>query len=205
MSDYIVAGWYTPNYSHWLDGLIPSLEAVGAPHDFVEVAPMADTWEANTMRKPRQIANALSRHPTKTVIFLDVDCTVLKPLSPLVMIRGDVGAYLRTKYRRDGTTKSGWRSGTMVFKPTAAARDFVTAWVIESERADRYSVDQDSLAVALGRVPGLSITTLGVEWCATVGDQCADPAIYHDSASLTTKTPRIVRTWHRLVGRRLAA
>jgi hypothetical protein len=50
--------------------------------------------------------------------------------------------------------------------------------------------------VALGRVPGLSITTLGVAWCATVGDDCLDPAIYHDSASLNSKTPR----WRKWLG-----
>lgn len=205
MTGYIVCGWYTPDYAHWLEKLIPSLEAVGARHDFVEVPPLSDCWETNTLRKAAEIKRAMGRHPTKTIIFLDVDCTVLKPLSPLVMIKGDLGLYLRTKYRKDGSTKAGWRSGTIVIRPTAKAYDLVSAWIAEGERACRYSVDQDSLAVALGRVPGLSITTLGVEWCATVGDECSDPAIYHDSASLHTKTPRLVRTWHRLIGRRLAA
>lgn len=205
MSEYIVCGWYTPDYAHWLETLIPSLEAVGAPHDFVVVPSEPGGWEASTMRKPHEVLRARRRHPDKTIIFLDVDCVVHKPLDDLANIGGDIGFYLRTKYRRDGTVKSGARSGTMVFKPTSYASAFVLAWIAASKRAGRYSVDQDSLAVALGRVPGLSITTLGVEWCATVGDGVEKPAIYHDSASLHTKTPRLVRTWHRLIGRRLAA
>lgn len=37
--------------------------------------------------------------------------------------------------------------------------------------------------VALGRVPGLTITALGVDWCATEGDTCVQPIISHDRAS----------------------
>ena len=204
MSDFVVCGWYTPDYAHWLDALIPSLDAVGAKHDFVKVAKVPGGWEANTMEKPMQIQRAMIRHPDKVIIFLDVDCVVHRPLTPLLLIGGDVGLYLRTKFRRRGGFRSGWRSGTMVLRPTSNARALVSAWIEEGERAVRHAVDQDSLAVALGRVPGLSITTLGVEWCATVGDDYIDPAIYHDSASLETKTPRLKRTWHRLVGRRFA-
>ena len=42
----------------------------------------------------------MDRHPDKVIVLLDVDCRVLGDLSPLAEIGGDVGFYVRTKYRR---------------------------------------------------------------------------------------------------------
>jgi hypothetical protein len=193
---YIVCGWYTSDYRHWLDTLIPSLEAHDAPHDFVHVPKVDGGWEVNTMQKAVQVQEAMNRHPGKTIIFLDVDCQVLAPLDDLAAISGDVGVYLRTRFRSTGAAKSGWRSGTMVFKPNALARLFVHAWIEETRNAKRYAVDQDSLAVAVGRVPNLSVTMLGVEWCAVPADKCEAPKILHDSASRHSKTPR----WRKWTG-----
>jgi hypothetical protein len=193
---YIVCGWYTNDYRHWLDTLIPSLEAYGATHDFVEVSKVEGGWEANTCQKATQVQAAMTRHPDKTIIFLDVDCRVMAPLDELAAISGDVGVYLRTRFRSNGAAKNGWRSGTMVFKPNAFARLLVHAWMDETRNAKKFAVDQDSLAVAIGRVPGLSVTMLGVEWCAVPGDKCAAPKILHDSASRYSKTPR----WRKWTG-----
>lgn len=180
---YIVCGWYTPSYAHWLPALQESLEAVGALHDFVQVAAPESGWEKATMRKAAEVRAALNRHPDKTVIFIDVDCTVKGDLQGLADIDGDVGFYIRTRFRRNGTPKIGLRSGTLVFRPVERARRFVDAWIAEGNNAGPYSVDQDSLMVAIGRVPGLTITTIGVEYCATEGDFCPNAIIFHDRAS----------------------
>ncbi len=180
---YIVCGWYTPSYAHWLPALETSLAMVGAPHDFVQVAVTENGWEKTTMRKAAEVRAALDRHPNKTVIFIDVDCTVKGDLQGLASIDGDVGFYIRTRFRKNGTPKLGVRSGTLVFRPVERARRFVDAWIAEGTQAGPYSVDQDSLMVAMGRVAGLTITTIGVEYCATEGDLCPNPIIYHDRAS----------------------
>lgn len=198
---YIVCGWYTPDYAHWVGPLRQSLDAYSAPHDFVEVEKSGDGWEKTTMRKASEVRKALLRHPSKTVIFIDVDCTVKGPLEPLSRIDGDVGFFVRTRFRKNGAPKIGVRSGTLVFRPVKRALDFVDAWIAEGENAGAYSVDQDSLMVAMGRVPGLTITTLGIEWCATEGDACARPVIYHDRASRNVAKAgglsRIVSGWLR--------
>lgn len=192
--NYVVCGWYTPDYAHWLQKLIPSLDTYGAPHDFVEVPKLDGGWERNTMQKASQLHAAMLRHPTKTIVFLDVDCVVRGPLDMLANITGDIGLYLRTRFQRSGRPKSGWRSGTLVLRQTNHAKEFVERWVALSHQAPRYGVDQDSLAVAIGQVPGLSVTTLDVAWCATEGDACLMPIIRHDSASRDIKTSR----WKRL-------
>ena len=193
---WIVAGWYTPDYRHWWNKLRKQLDMIGAPHDFVEVRKEDGGWEINTMRKAGQVLAAMDRHPDKTIIFLDVDCSVpggYAGLAKLAQINRDVGLYFRTKWSRRGKSRSGARSGTMVLRPTLQARAFVAAWVAETSVAPRYAVDQDSLAVALGRAPDLSVTYLDVKYCAVRADKCPDPVIFHDSASLHTKTGKFTK------------
>ena len=80
------------------------------------------------MAKPWQLLAAMDRHPNEVIVFLDVDCEVLGDLSPLAGITGDVGFYIRTKYRKTGGMRFGARSGTVVVRPTAGARQYVEAW-----------------------------------------------------------------------------
>ena len=151
--NWVVCGWFTPDYRPWWDNLRAELDANGAPYDFVEVAKQSGGWESNTMRKPAQVKAAMQRHPDKTIIFLDVDCSVpggYAGLERLAGTSGDVGFHFRTKWRRSGGHRLGPRSGTMVFKPTESGRAFVDAWIKETGSAPRYTVDQTSLAVAMG-------------------------------------------------------
>ena len=193
---WIVCAWHTPDYRAWADKLIASLDAVGAPHDIVEVPKLPGTWEANTLAKPAQLLAAMDRHPGKCIVFLDVDCEVLGDLSPLAGIGGDVGFYMRTKWRRSGGMRFGARSGTVVVRPTPGARAYVESWEDAAREAPWGDVDQTAQMVAMGRVPGVSFTMLGVEYCATDGDCVPVPVILHDSASRDVR--KITRTHRRL-------
>ena len=62
---WIVCGWFTPDYRCWADKLITSLDAVGAPHDIVEVPKLPGSWEANTLAKPAQLLAAMDRIPAR--------------------------------------------------------------------------------------------------------------------------------------------
>jgi len=196
---WIVCGWYTPDYSHWAERLRASLDATGAPHDIVMRPKLPGGWEANTMAKPLAVREAMARHPDKVIVFLDVDCTVHGDLSPLARIAADVAFYVRSRRRRGGGIRFGIRSGTLVLRPTPAARAFVDAWVLLSETAIVGDVDQDTLMLAVGAVPGLSLATLDLRWCAAPGDVVADAVIVHDSASRhARKLPRHRRLLWRL-------
>jgi len=203
---WIVCGWYTPDYRLWWQQLRWQLEALAVPHDFVERPKGPGGWEANTLRKPAEVLAAIDRHPGKTIIFLDVDCSVSGKagLARLAQITGDVAFYVRTKWRRSGGHRLGPRSGTLVLRPTPAARAFVTAWLAESRQAPRWAVDQTALAVALGRCPGVAIEFLDVSYCAVPADRCPDPVILHDSASRDQpKAGRLQRWINRLAGPRV--
>jgi hypothetical protein len=193
---FIVCAWYTPDYRPWADKLISSLDAIGAPYDIVEVPKVPGTWEANTMAKPAQLLAAMDRHPGEVVIFLDVDCEVLGDLSPLAGITGDVAFYLRTKFRRSGGMRYGPRSGTVVVRPTPAARRYVEAWADAGRDAPWGDVDQTTQMIAMGRAPWCAFSVLPVEFCATEGDKVTDPVILHDSASRGVR--KVTRTHRRL-------
>jgi hypothetical protein len=66
-------------------------------------------------------------------------------------------------------------------------------------------VDQDALALALGRTPTCSFQGIPAVYCATNGDRVAEPIILHDSASASVrKIGGMTRRLHYRVGRWLA-
>lgn len=199
----MVCGWYTPNYAHWARQIESNLRDLGLPHDFVCVEPQEGYWQTVTLMKAQQALNAMQRHPDKTIVLLDVDCQVLsaEAIRDLESLPGDVGFYLRTRFRRAGKIRFGARSGTMFFKPTLGAQAFVCKWVELSRQAPPYSVDQDSLAVALGKTPTM-VHFLDVRYCAVAGDNVPDPYVLHANAAATSVT-RSANKWRRAVYRNL--
>lgn len=183
---WIVCGFFTPDYRHWADELIASLDAVDAPHDLVMTEKRDGGWEANTMAKAGQVLAAMDRHPNEVVIFLDVDCQVHGDLSPLASLRGDIGLYMPVKRKSDGTmtaVRFKPHSGTLVVRPTPQARQFVEAWAMLSREARRTDVDQTTLALAMNQACGVAIELLHPKWCATPGYTEPDAVIRHDEAS----------------------
>lgn len=185
MRDWVICGWYTPDYRGWAEALQANLEEVGAPFDLVETAKVQGGWERNTLRKPFESQAAIKRHPGKTVVMLDVDAQVvgtLDELDDIFRIEGDIGAFVRTKFRSSGKPLFAPRSGTMVFRPTPKAQALANEWIEACRHAPRYAVDQDALLVALGKVPSLSLTMLPIEACGTQADNCKFPVVLHDQA-----------------------
>ena len=199
---WIVCGFYTPDYRAWAERLIASLDAHGASHDIVPRAKLPGGWEANTMAKAHAVLEAMDQHPDKVIVFVDVDCEVKGDLSPLAQLSGDVAFYVQSRWRSNGGIRFRVRSGTLVIKPTPAARRFVETWAVVSATAQYGDVDQTTLMLAIGLVPGASFTPLDAKWCATAGDQVPGPLILHDQASRDVlKVSRWKRTAHRLFRR----
>lgn len=201
---FIVCGWYTPDYGHWVHPLRLRLDALGVSHDFVEVERRPGGWEANTLMKPGQIRVAMGRNPGKTILFLDVDCRIVgmaQDLCRVADISGDLGFYVRTRIRTNRQPLFAPRSGTLVLKPTDATQAFVDAWIKLSAEAPRFVVDQTTFTLALGHVPGLTITVLPVEACSTPGDRTPGSVILHDRASVDAKRAgRLAKLTGRLWG-----
>lgn len=184
--DWLVVGWFTPDYRHWAQRLVASLDKVAAPYHLLACEKSARHWEAETMRKARIVRRLREIHPGKTLILLDVDCEVRRDLQPLVSsVKGDVAAYVRAKSAGRGKERARIKvmSGTMVFRPTPGATSFVDAWVRAEDECDSTDVDQTSLMIALGRATSFTFEPLGVEWCAFGDGVHPDPVVVHEHAS----------------------
>jgi hypothetical protein len=178
----IVCGWYTPDYAHWCDALVATLDEYGIAHDFIIAPKHAGSWEANTMRKASEVQQAMQRHPEQVIVWLDVDCLVAGPLDPLEHIGGDVAVYMRGKRRRMGGYKMHCITRTIVLKPTQGARDFVAKWVELSRVAKHGDVDQTTFLLAMGDCHGTTFQPLHRKWSAVKGE--SGGFILHDNASV---------------------
>jgi hypothetical protein len=182
---WLVCGYFTPDYRHWAETLADSLRRHNAPYHLFATT-KAGTWEATSRQKPAAILNAMGRYPDKAIVWLDVDCQVLGDLSPLADLRADVAAYTRTrqpKWRR--RQRFLVKSGTMVFKPTEAARAFVGEWSRNAARGQPWDSDQHSLLKTFGEMCDVTFQRLPHTWCTVVGERHAggSPIIEHASAA----------------------
>lgn len=197
MSNWIVCGWYTPDYSHWAVKLAASLDAVGAPHRLYGVEKLSGSWAAETMRKPSLVRTFRQDHPDSTIILLDVDCQVTGSLEPLVdSVRADVAAHLMVK-------KGGMKvmSGTMVFRPTSGANAFVEAWIDAVGQCGDGAVDQIALMHALGAAGDFTFQPLGPQWCHHSGNTHPSPVIVHSNAGAHCRRKSVKALLRSVAGR----
>ena len=186
--NYIVAGFYTPDYARWWGKLRENLDFWSQPHDFAIVEKAAGGWEVNTRLKAPQVLAAMDRHPGKTVIFIDVDCEVRGDLSELARTtKGDIGIHFHIKLRSKGARLRP-RCGTLVVRPTPAARRFVEAWIEHCIKARIGDNDQTCFILAMHSTNGITIEPLDSRWCVVPdGPTPENAVIVHDSASLSVK------------------
>lgn len=201
----IICGWYTPDYKHWLDRLLPSVNALGLEHDFILSRSREIPWEEATLQKPSFALALMRRHPDRTLLLVDVDCIVtgsLWDILRLCAINADIGVYLRTKWTRTGAVRAHPRSGTLVIQPTPKAKEFLENWEAEGDAAPSYQIDEASLMVALGKTPSLTISVLPVEAVATPKDYCANPIIFHGYGRGTGSEGKHTPKWRQYISGR---
>ena len=122
---YIVTGFYTPNYSEIAEVFRRNLLEHSVPHKLYSVDMLGGTWQVQTLRKPEIALRALDEHPDKSVILMDVDCSVQGELSPLLIPQCDIAVYpLRNKRR--GTLSASTR--VVVLHQTEGARRLLKVW-----------------------------------------------------------------------------
>jgi hypothetical protein len=192
---YVVAGWFTPDYRHYLAGLIADLTLGGHPYFFEALEKNPSGWAANTRMKAAAILRAMDRHPGVKLIWLDVDCRVIGDISPLLAIESDFAAHFKSRqmklanYRYAGEYRAvvhPW-SGTMVVSPTSRARKLIEAWRDAETDAIPLDPDETTLGLALARVPGLTVTFLHHNFCSSPGHTAPNAIIQHSSARLCSE------------------
>lgn len=70
IADWLVAGWFTPDYRPLAEAFAVNLSEHGAPHHLL-AKPSLGAW--NTRRKPAVVLEAMDLYPGKTIVLTDVD------------------------------------------------------------------------------------------------------------------------------------
>ena len=186
---YVVIGFFTPDYRPLAARFAEDLSKFGIPHHLY--ATTAAEWHAATLLKPVYIKRARTEYPGKTIVSMDVDCSIKEPIASGLAISADVG--LAFNEIRERTARLYPTSRVTVWGPTAGATKLLDNW---SELCRRAEVNNDEilLMIAIARTVGTSLQALpdthrGLEWSKAP----ANSAIVHDSARAKAKAKNVRR------------
>jgi hypothetical protein len=198
--NWIVSGFFTPDYRPLAQGLAASLDKVGDPYHFFATEKRPGGWEANTMAKAQAVATAMAAHPGRMILFLDVDTEVVGSMAPLAAtFTGDVGIRFRPK-RRKGRLWMTVRSSTLVLNATEGARRFVARWIEEGRNAPPGEIDQTTFALAMVASDGVRFEPLALKWCAMDDDHIDGAIVVHQGVSQDAKKIRGLRLLGHQIG-----
>ena len=192
IDDWLICGWFTPDYRQLAEKFAANLATYGAPYHLWAKPKSERGW--NTWRKPSVVLEAMDQYPGKTVILMDVDCTVGGDMSPLARTAGDVSLTIISR-----SARLLWPphkrivvkaiSRVVVFHQTEAARRFAEEWGRRCD-ATHYEGDEAALRAAFLTCPGVAFSHIDRRYS---GFSVPGAVITHDSehARLRWRAPSL--------------
>jgi hypothetical protein len=183
VGDWLVTGWFTPNYRPLAEAFAANLSQHEAPfHLFAK--PSLGAW--NTRRKPAVVLDAMDAYPGKAVVLMDVDCRLRGDIEPVTQIDGDVGIVVIARNVRRRRRWAHWlsvecSSRVVVFRPTEGARAFGRTWADTIERST-VNHDEHSMAWAYLSSPSVHFDYIDQKYSAREVGRIPDAVVEHDSA-----------------------
>jgi hypothetical protein len=182
VADWLVTGWFTPDYRPLAEAFAGNLRAHGAPCHLWS-KPALGEW--NTRRKPTVVLETMDAYPGKTVVLMDVDCVVRGDISPITHTNRDVGIVVIARNMANRTGLRHWlamecSSRVVVFRPTDGARRFAQAWDAQIERS-AFAHDEHSMAWAFLSSVGVGFTYIDQRFSGREVGQLPNAVIVHDS------------------------
>jgi len=195
---HLVVGFFTPNYRRLAEAFAANLKTHRQPFHLYAV-PAVTRWEDATLKKPEIVLRAMADYPERTLILMDVDCTLHADISELADDAGDITLNVKA-WRQARVFPHACASSRMIaFRPTPKARELAERWKrFNSEYGARN--DEASLTLALSRTMGLTITTMPGVAGADEAVFERHPCVTHDSAH-TSIIGRPNRTFSRSLKR----
>lgn len=173
---YVVCAFYTPDYLPHVIELKRSLEQFQINH-FLKRYPGGSSWEAGTRLKPVFIAECLSKLNTN-ILYVDADAIVRQPLSLLDTVATDVALWLQP-VRKRGREHVRVAPGTVFVRNTNGGRRFAEAWKDGGKDCGPLSLDGEMLQMAMGRLPGLTLTLLPATYAKVPDGDASQHVIQH--------------------------
>lgn len=168
IGDWLVCGWFTPDYRPLAEKFAASLATHGAPYHLWAKPKSERGW--NTWRKPSVVLETMDLYPDKTVILMDVDCSIGGDISALGKTNGDVGLTIISR-----SARLMWPphkrvvvkaiSRVVVFQPTDAARRFAEDWGQRCETT-HYAGDEAALRAAYLSCPNVAVSHIDRRYSA---------------------------------------
>jgi hypothetical protein len=201
IGDWLVAGWFTPNYRPLAEKLAANLAQYDAPFHLWAKPKLEAGW--NTWRKPSVVLETMDRYPGRLVVLMDVDCTVGGDIGDLTHVVGDVCLTINAR-----PVRLLWPpherivvkalSRVVVFRPTEGARRIAAEWSRQCE-ATHYAGDEAALRATFLTCPGVSFSHLDRRYAGLNG--VAGAVISHESAH-AGRRPSTVREHLKAIERR---
>ena len=179
--NYIVCGFYTPNYLPQILSLKASLEAQKINHFLKRYEPRGG-WEANTRLKPVFVDYCLHKFTGTDIVYLDADAVVRKPLKAFENMTSDVTLLFHPTKER-GKWYLRISAGTVAVRNTVGGRKFAKLWKDGEAKATATTVDEDLVYMAFADMAGVSITVLPPDYYKIFDAPGSDPTIEHFQAS----------------------
>ena len=184
---WLAMGFFTPTYRLYAEALAKQLHVHGAPHHFFAVE-RSGTWTHETMRKPSIVLDAMKVYPKKSLILMDVDCSVGGPIDGLPALNSPVDIscflYVRTKKFGRHRQRASLSSRVVVVRPTDGARAFMVNWQDACAERPWMHGDEPNMMLALSRSSGTSFSPIPLSFSGRERrDALADAVVTHDSAS----------------------
>lgn len=183
-ADWIVIGWFTPDYRPLAETFAANLAKHNAPYHLFARPPLAG-WD--TSPKPSVVLDAMSAYPDRTLVLMDVDCIVSGDIAPAVRVAGDVGIVMlasNIKHRNGNWCQQvsiDCSSRIVVFRPTAKARAFAVEWARLIDKGPIRN-DEHSMTWAYINCSNVDFCYLDNLYAARGVSEVPDAVIWHDSA-----------------------
>ncbi|HEY1244706.1 MAG TPA: hypothetical protein VGF29_07725 [Hyphomicrobiaceae bacterium] len=181
--DWLVVGWFTPDYYKLAAHFSANLTEHGIPFHLWLKPKLGKGW--NTLRKPSVVLETMDAYPGKTLVLMDVDCRVNGDIAPATEFSGDVaitifGRWVRLFWPPHKRLTMKVSSRVVVFRPTEGARIFAQEWERQCKIA-HYSGDEVAMGRAFLRgLQGVSFAHLNSRYSAN--DALGSDMVGHESA-----------------------
>ena len=188
-SDFVICGFFTPDYRPLASVLADSLASL---HPFHLFAVPKDGLQRRDIlhMKPQIILRAMELYPQAAVVFLDIDCTVRGPIDEIANFPGDVSAYVKLRkvlqmFPFLKRTTIAISSRSMVFKPNERVRRFLRDWHSSMTEGPYVSaVDETALTNVLLTSHYVSFSPMDRRFSGREIDKATDmDVVVHESAS----------------------
>jgi hypothetical protein len=210
MSDFIVTGFYTPNYAPLAAKFSANLDDVGVPHHLYAVD-KRPSWHSAILLKPTIVDRAMRDFPDMTIILMDIDCELAATVAPVALSSSDVSLYVGVSFlptiKRSHQLRVMPSSRVIMWRQTRAARALVANWrklCVAAEPTAARRGDEELLMQAIAMTEGLNVGIIDRRYAGHDPSEAPDGAVVvhhsaHDASRVMNEQRKYMKNLRRQI------